>query len=295
MKTPVTAAPGIVALKPGTLAPKQPPASLERPAPSRNPIQRPGVGIAPKLEVSGLPPPPQRDGVYHGHSPQLQPTPPSHVSSPTARSPGFALQGAISPEGGDFQAQQPQQHARPPLLSQPRAFTQAPPMAMADAMDTSPTQPLMPRSAMAAQLSSAFYPFQKHYDQLGKLTRPVSLTPRFVFMELCSSYIDSVGVEQEYDAQADMLDDDHHEEGVVESGSYVPGFQHPPTTGQPRIGLSGPPVINPHSGEIDPGSYEGTNPLFGHFEPMLDPDPFGLSASMHFRTPFSYEQNHVRQ
>lgn len=148
---------------------------------------------------------------------------------------------------------------------------------------------------MAAQLSSAFYPFQKHYDQLGKLTRPVSLTPRFVFVELCSSYIDSVGVEQEYDAQADMLDDDHHEEGVVESGSYVPGFQHPPTTGQPRIGLSGPPVINPHSGEIDPGSYEGTNPLFGHFEPMLDPDPFGLSASMHFRTPFSYEQNHVRQ
>jgi hypothetical protein len=268
LKTPATAAPGIVALKPGTLAPKQPPASLERPAPSRNPIQRPGIGIAPKLEVSGLPPPPQRDGVYHVHSPQLQPTPPSHVSSPTnSRSPGFALQGAISPEGGDFQAQQPQQHARPPLLSQPRAFTQAPPMAMAEAMDTSPTQSLMPRSAMAARLSSTFYPFQKHYDQL----------------------------EQEYDAQADMMDDDHHEEGVVESGSYVPGFQHPPTTGQQRIGLSGPPVINPHSGEIDPSPYGGTNPLFGHFEPMLDPDPFGLSASMHFRTPFSYEQNHVRQ
>jgi hypothetical protein len=91
-----------------------------------------------------------------------------------------------------------------------------------------------------------------------------------------------------------MLDDDHHEEGVVESGSFVPDFQPPPplTAGQPRIGLSGPPAIN---GEIDPLYTGGTNSLFAHFEPMLDPDPFGLSASMHFRTPFSYEQNHIRQ
>jgi hypothetical protein len=142
-------------------------------------------------------------------------------------------------------------------------------MVPTDAMDTSPIQSLMPGSAMAAPLpSTGYYPssFQKHYDQL----------------------------EQEYDAQADMLDDDHHEEGVVESGSFVPDFQPPPplTAGQPRIGLSGPPAIN---GEIDPLYTGGTNSLFAHFEPMLDPDPFGLSASMHFRTPFSYEQNHIRQ
>lgn len=181
LKSATTAGPGIGALKRrGTLAPNQ--ASLEKPARIRNPTQRPGVGVAPKLEVSGLPPPPQRDGVYHVHSPPLQTTPSSHVSSPTnARSPGFALQGAVSPKGGDFHAQQPQQHARPPLLSRPRAFTQAPPMAMVptDAMDTSPTQSLMPGSAMAARLPSTYYPssFQKHYDQLGKLTRTSPLPP----------------------------------------------------------------------------------------------------------------------
>jgi hypothetical protein len=31
------------------------------------------------------------------------------------------------------------------------------------------------------------------------------------------------------------------------------------------------------------------NHLFDPYDPMLDADPFGLSASMHFPTQFSYE------
>jgi hypothetical protein len=55
-------------------------------------------------------------------------------------------------------------------------------------------------------------------------------------------------------------------------------------------------AFNPHTGEVDHSVYGGSsNALFGHFEPMLDTDPFGLNASMHFQTPYSYEQNNIRQ
>lgn len=36
-------------------------------------------------------------------------------------------------------------------------------------------------------------------------------------------------------------------------------------------------------------------PFVPHYDPMLDADPFGLTASMHFHTPFSYIQSHGRQ
>ncbi|KAF5014840.1 hypothetical protein F66182_14038, partial [Fusarium sp. NRRL 66182] len=81
------------------LAPKQP-LPLERAAIGRTATQRRQISgaIAPKPDHSGLPQ--SRDGVYNANSPQPQPTPTSHVSSPsTGRSPGFALQGAISPKG----------------------------------------------------------------------------------------------------------------------------------------------------------------------------------------------------
>jgi hypothetical protein len=156
----------------GSLVPKQSTTPLEL---SRNLTQRPGPGIAPKLEQLSIPPQ-HRDGVYSVHSPKLQPTPPSHVSSPTnGRSPAFALQGAMPPKGGDFQAQQQQQHSRPSLLPQARTFPSAPQMGIghSEAMDAVPSQPVMCGNAMTSRLPSAYYPspFQKHYDQLGKLTR----------------------------------------------------------------------------------------------------------------------------
>jgi hypothetical protein len=33
----------------------------------------------------------------------------------------------------------------------------------------------------------------------------------------------------------------------------------------------------------------GMNNVFDPYDPMLDADPFGLSASMHFPTQFSYD------
>ena len=60
------------------------------------------------------------------------------------------------------------------------------------------------------------------------------------------------------------------------------------------LGARGLAQFNPPASEGTNGAYNNANPLLGNYEPMLDTDPFGLSASMHFQTPFSYEQNGTR-
>ncbi|KAL1857841.1 hypothetical protein Plec18167_001757 [Paecilomyces lecythidis] len=273
------AAPGMPPVKPSGMAPKQP-APLERTAIHRNSLSRQKAGIVPKPDQPGMPQQ-HREGAYGMQSPQLQPTPSSHVSSPsTARSPGFGLSGAMSPTSTEFQTQQQQQHGRPPLLPQQRSFNQGPSsmgMANADSMEPATSQSVMPggTAPIASRMSSAYYPspFQKHYDQLGKLSQ------------------------QEYDAQADLLDDTDHAD-TVNTGSFVPDFGQPPApNGSQRLGMQSQSAFNPQTGEVDQNAYGGSNnPLFGQFEPMLDTDPFGLNASMHFQTPYSYEQNqHLRQ
>lgn len=69
---------------------------------------------------------------------------------------------------------------------------------------------------------------------------------------------------------------------------YVPGFTPQSVTSgsQNLSGFNAPP-----GGDGTPGEFGNTNQLLGQYEPMLDADPFGLSASMHFPTPFNYEQN----
>lgn len=100
-------------------------------------------------------------------------------------------------------------------------------------------------------------------------------------------------VEQEYDAQADMIDEEHES---VDAPPYVSGFNAATASVPPGSHSLGPQLANftPHAGEGSNGAYGATNHLLGNYEPMLDADPFGLSASMHFQTPFSYEQNHTR-
>jgi len=148
------------------------------------------TGIAPKLEPIYPMVHASREGVFSNHSPQLQPTPPSQTSSPsTSKSPGFAMQGGISPTAAEFQAQQQQQQqlSRPQQRPPRRSLTQPTfqPMEGLPAPGPQPNLPLNTTATMPG-VPSAYYPspFQKHYDQLGKLTRP--LLP-VCFIELCSS------------------------------------------------------------------------------------------------------------
>jgi len=179
-------------VKPNTMVPKQP-APLDRTAIHRNSLTRQKAGIVPKPDLPGMSQQ-HREGAYGVQSPQLQPTPSSHVSSPsTARSPGFGLSGAMSPTSTEFQTQQQQQqqHGRPPLLPQQRSFNQGPSsmgMANSDSMEPATSQSMMSggTAPIASRMSSAYYPspFQKHYDQLGKLSRPFPCSTPIV---LCSS------------------------------------------------------------------------------------------------------------
>lgn len=82
-----------------------------------------------------------------------------------------------------------------------------------------------------------------------------------------------------------MVDEEH---GSVGAPPYVSGFNPASVPGS-----HGMTNFNPSSSEAN-SSYGNTNQLLGNYDPMLDADPFGLSASMHFQTPFSYEQDTAR-
>lgn len=90
-----------------------------------------------------------------------------------------------------------------------------------------------------------------------------------------------------------MLDDSDPPENGSDTKAYVSDFNRPPVpTGQSRLGLQGPASVQSSDST---GVYNTQNPLFNQYEPVLDSDTFGLSASMHFQTPFSYEQEILRQ
>ncbi|KAF7719727.1 BZIP transcription factor [Penicillium ucsense] len=234
------------------------PGSTAKPAPARTksamprPTQRHPAAIASKPEAYAIS---QREGTYGVASPQFQPTPTSHVSSPShAKSPGYGFQGGgMSP----VEVNGPP-NGRPQLLPQPRSFTSQTSPGGISMPQTDPNEKA--RGPRGARIAANYYPspFQKHYDQL----------------------------EQEYDAQADLVDEDH--EGSVHA-PYVPGFT-PQSVASGSHNMSGynPPAEGAHA------DYGNANQLMAQYEPMLDADPFGLSASMHFPTPFNYDQNNPR-
>jgi hypothetical protein len=167
----------------GPMAPTSQASPIQRAMMNRQQqARRPTAGIAPKLDPIIPMAQPNRDGAFSNLSPQLQPTPSSQTSSPsTSRSPAFAVQGGISPSTSDFQAQQPHPQQRPQPQPQPQLRSLHPSHpAISGVTPTSigPTNvpaPMIPMTTAAASgLPSAYYPspFQKHIDQLGKLTRP---------------------------------------------------------------------------------------------------------------------------
>ncbi|GME54227.1 Basic-leucine zipper (bZIP) transcription factor [Neofusicoccum parvum] len=260
------------------------------------------VGFPQKVEGVQGSPLAQPDGSVPNHSPHSQPTPASHMSSPSTtatKSPNFIP--TISPNMGPVsqsqqqQQQQQQQQIRPqPSRSQ---YNPLPPQ-RSSSLNTQFAAPSgLPNASSAGGNAlagngngpSAFYPspFQSHMDQLGKLTRPL--------------------LQQEYDAQADMIDDRDPSEHSASTAPYPPQF---PPNMQPQ---STPQLQPPGSGQIAPQQFQGqdqyTSPAalqpadaqsgyamsgnmnhgFDPYDPILDADPFGLSASMHFPTQFSYQ------
>lgn len=93
-----------------------------------------------------------------------------------------------------------------------------------------------------------------------------------------------MSTEQEYDAQPDMLDDVDPDDADAES--FIPNFRLPPSTSAPMGGMQASPPMTT-SAASDPGGM-GLHAI-DPYDPMLDADPFGLTASMHFPNPFNFQ------
>ena len=87
-----------------------------------------------------------------------------------------------------------------------------------------------------------------------------------------------------------MLDDVDGDD--VGPDSFIPNFRLPPQNGGHGLGMQASPPTTATTAS-DAGGQLPSVPF--DYDPMLDADPFGLSASMHFPNPFGGLQQHRRQ
>jgi len=101
-----------------------------------------------------------------------------------------------------------------------------------------------------------------------------------------------VSTEQEYDAQADMVDDQDPSE-IAGPGPYPAPFgSHLPPNTIPHHGASQQQHMT-QAADNGPG-FSSMAQLLDPYDPMLDMDPFGLSASMHIPTQFTFDTSSMR-
>lgn len=112
-----------------------------------------------------------------------------------------------------------------------------------------------------------------------------------------------MSTEQEYDAQPSSILDNEADSSdqpaapAPEPGHYQSSqYQHqmPPHSvahnqQYPAAHSQSKAAVQGHE-RGQAGETNGSNQLFDPYDPMLDADPFGLSASMHFPTNYSFDQ-----
>jgi hypothetical protein len=233
--------------------------------------QRRSVGGLPKADGPHGLPMIQPDGPIQNRSPLSQPTPGSHLSSPaqsTTRSPNFVPQGtSVSPNFGpiprhqqqQLRPQPPRSHFTPVMGPQrPSVITNHPASNGSSSASTAMTQ------SSTSGGPSSYYPspFESHMTQL----------------------------EQEYDEQADMIEEDDQSPGSG-PGPYPQNFaapqsMQPPLQPAQNTNYTASNAISPNEGgQVSNGVFSGMNHIFNDpYDPMIDSDPFGLTASMHFPT-----------
>ncbi|KAF2139716.1 uncharacterized protein K452DRAFT_310617 [Aplosporella prunicola CBS 121167] len=295
-----------------------PPGSAPQPPPMQRAImnrhqqaRRSYQGFPQKVEGVLGSPLAQPDGAVPNHSPHSQPTPASHISSPSTtatKSPNFIP--TISPNIGPVSQSQQQ----PPLRPQPppprSQYNPLPGHRHSLSAQYPSTGGMSGASASSAAGNgltgtangggpSSYYPspFQSHMDQLGKLSRPI-----------LRALMHRAFTEQEYDAQADMIDDQDPSERSAGTGPYSQSFPpHIQPQTAPHLQAQGSGQLVPQQYQngdsqytspaaLQPADAHGNNAMYGNlnhgfdpYDPILDADPFGLSASMHFPTQFSYQ------
>lgn len=223
-----------------------------------------GCGRGPKSQSS-------QTSMMSDQSVRTHPTPPMATSSPVkAKSSMSSLQSGFS--GGIY----PPPHQAPPHPGKHRRTSQGPPSMH------SPN----PGGSMSnhAQKSNGMSKGGEMGNSAGTL--PGYYAPTF------RSHIEQL--EQEYDAPADMLDEDPSDQsagpGPYPDSFYqhsMPTSQKLPTGMQTQSPMSMQP---PSSTQVMDGNglmYGAMGQPLDPFNPMLDADPFGLDRSMHFPTQFT--------
>jgi len=239
--------------------------------------QRRSLQGPPKVDsVNGLPMI-QPDGPIQ-RSPLSQPTPGSHLSSPAqsaTRSPSFIPHGqSVSPNFGPIPPQQQQHQQQQPLRPQPPRSNFTP---MMGAQRPS----LVTNQAPANGIASA--------STVGSNGNGITQSsgPTSFYQTQFTDHMSQL--EQEYEEQADSYDHDDPSEHSAGPGPF-PQQNFPPSNNMPppMPPSQNPPFTSPAALAPNDGShaYNGmsNNHLFDPYDPMLDADPFGLSASMHFPT-----------
>lgn len=239
-------------------------------------------------------------------SPNIRPQPTSGISSPTVsahhRSPNFLPQqnGPMSPAFGPSgqQIRPHTQQVRPQFQPPPRPSiaTAGYPSSASTINSAVSAASSGPNPNQVQQNPNSFYnsPFQNHYDQLGKYK---SARPHSYEKHPPTRY-----AEQEYDDGDDMYDDDANDHptsaGAYQNNFAIPGQSmqppQPPGNHHPQhMGTNGHALQpQPPQHHQDGAAQFGAAPMntgYDFSDPMLDADPFGLSASMHFPTQFSFD------
>ncbi|KAH0537796.1 hypothetical protein FGG08_005478 [Glutinoglossum americanum] len=175
-----------------------------------------------------------------------------------------------------------------------------PPSQAASSNPTSPIYGVMTPPASDRLAQHQHQQQQQHRQQQAPNTHPQTAysIPMAVTSSSGPSHISitsgpgsSGTCKQEYEAQADMVDDQDTSDHSTAPGPFSQAFLQQATHGLP-VSQHVPPQ-SLHQGDTT-GPFDAVNQLFDPYDPMLDADPFGLSASMHFPTPFSFETSSMR-
>ena len=100
-----------------------------------------------------------------------------------------------------------------------------------------------------------------------------------------------MSTEQEYDAQADLMHDLEGEE--IDSDNFIPNFRLRPRSPTTNMGLQGGLPLTSSAPQDCQGGIQAH--MIDPYDPILDADPFGLTASMHFPNPFPVGQHSIRR
>ncbi len=99
-----------------------------------------------------------------------------------------------------------------------------------------------------------------------------------------------MNAEQDFDRQAEMLDDAPGDEAGPDQ--FIPNFR---LSNVSMSTQAQPPAPSSNMTDAGGGPFGSGSHGFDPYDPMLDADPFGLSASMHFPTPYTYDSHQIRR